>query len=172
MSLSGSLPSQVLRGCIRLQESWAGSGLTSWLALQSFWSLSCLLASSVDRAFLGFFPHMPTPFVQFQGPIGKNTEERILLTQWAVTHFLLGRFCNPVIHFLILKKKKKETIVLFCFPEKEIDLKLSKNIYCLIFCVKLLFSLVVILQLWLMNFGIRFISALGHLLIKKLHCLL
>lgn len=70
------------------------------------------------------------------------------------------------------KKKKKETIVLFCFPEKEIDLKLSKNIDCLIFCVKLLFSLVVILQLWLMNFGIRFISALGHLLIKKLHCLL
>lgn len=82
MSLSGSLPSQVLRGCSRLQESWAGSGLASWLALHSvFWSLSCLLASSVDRAFLGFFPHMPAPLVQLQGPIGRNTEERILLTQ-------------------------------------------------------------------------------------------
>lgn len=96
------------------------------------------------------------------------------ITQWALRHFLLGRFCNPIVHFLILKKKKKkkETIILFCFPEKEIDLKLSKNIDFLSFCVKLLFSLVVISQLWLMNFGIRFISALGHLLIKKLHCLL
>lgn len=125
-----------------LLQLWDAAGVLGWLCshseglLSTLWSLLCLRDSSVDRAFLGFFPHMPVAIsflladflCAVTGDCREEHRRKGPLTQWTVRAFLLGHFSNSIVHFSYSEKNGDNSIGWFCFspPGKVLTLSFQK----------------------------------------------
>lgn len=127
MSLSGSLPSRGSRGMQQatgvMGWQWSHFLAYSPLLLESLLSSGLLSWQGIPRI-LPTHAYSPCAIA---GPYREEDRRKDPLTQWAVRHFLLGRFCNPIIHFLILKRKKKKKNNSFVFPKKKLTVSSQKT---------------------------------------------